>query len=427
VLTFWVHRSVAKFLIGFSNFKNGFQSRGPAFDTRFESTRDLLALVEHYAILLLMMINLVYTFIALSFVSVLISGYSENDTHTFIPFERGFVGNRSEAPAMAARTNQGYEDFMKMKTNVGHNRLQDCPGMVGPLDDGKYYCTGKLHGYCDRRSGTCFCNQGYDGSSCNICDPMHRLIGDLCYEQSFCPNGPCNCDDFRDGDDCKEFTCSKFHEYCTRCDQAGCLECFEGYGVNKNKELGQQCESCQKFDPRCHSCDETACLGCTDLLLNSIRRSGRRPHDPILPQEDLERQLSRSIPFGSHESEAFDDAEYYKLVAPHLVPLDAYAVSCDQGTNDDASFECKRVTISNKICGHEGVISFVSPEYQVREDEGHIRLTLKRSGGGAGAANVSYSIEEDITGTDGFLRDVSPTAMYTISQTIVFDNHEGEY
>lgn len=56
-----------------------------------------------------------------------------------------------------------------------------CPGMVGPVDDGMYYCLGKEHGYCDRRSGTCFCNVGYQGISCQDCSPSHYAQGGLCY------------------------------------------------------------------------------------------------------------------------------------------------------------------------------------------------------------------------------------------------------
>jgi hypothetical protein len=369
---------------------------------------------------------LLTSLLVLPVISYRIKG-SEDEAKPFVPYEKGFVGDRNKIQVQNARINQGYEDFAMIEAagGHGHNRLQDCPGMVGPLDDDKYYCTSKLNGYCDRRSGTCFCNQGYDGSSCNECDPWHHLIGGLCYEKTFDPNeSSSDCDDnSTDGGDCELVSCSKFHEHCTRCNTEGCLECIEGYGVNKRIDAVEQCESCQRFDPRCTSCSESACLSCTDLLLFSIRRSGRRPHDPILPPDELTRQLSRSIPFGSQESEVFDEAEHYDLVDSHLVPLDAYSVACHQGTNNDDSFECSRVTISHKICGHKGVISFVSPEYQVYEDDGEIRLTIQRSGGGAGVVSVSYDIQ-DIT-TDKYMKDVSSSAMYTASRRITFHNHEG--
>lgn len=48
-----------------------------------------------------------------------------------------------------------------------------CPSMVGPDEKGVYYCTSPTHGYCDRRSGTCFCNAGYMGMSCEECTESH--------------------------------------------------------------------------------------------------------------------------------------------------------------------------------------------------------------------------------------------------------------
>lgn len=53
--------------------------------------------------------------------------------------------------------------------------------MVGPVEDGMFYCLGKEHGYCDRRSGTCFCNVGYQGISCQDCSSTHYAEGGLCY------------------------------------------------------------------------------------------------------------------------------------------------------------------------------------------------------------------------------------------------------
>ena len=39
----------------------------------------------------------------------------------------------------------------------------------------------KEYGYCDRRSGTCFCNMGYEGVDCSACTPNYFLVGSLCY------------------------------------------------------------------------------------------------------------------------------------------------------------------------------------------------------------------------------------------------------
>ena len=46
---------------------------------------------------------------------------------------------------------------------------QVCPGMIGPFSDGNYYCTAREYGYCDKRSGTCFCNVGYEDIDCSSC------------------------------------------------------------------------------------------------------------------------------------------------------------------------------------------------------------------------------------------------------------------
>mmetsp|Transcript_13623 Transcript_13623/g.16691 ORF Transcript_13623/g.16691 Transcript_13623/m.16691 type:complete len:340 (+) Transcript_13623:857-1876(+) len=70
-------------------------------------------------------------------------------------------------------------------------------GMIGPIDDDTYYCLAKEYGYCDRRSGTCFCNEGYQGVSCEDCSPSQIRVGSLCYPRKLCPNscsGAGDCD-----------------------------------------------------------------------------------------------------------------------------------------------------------------------------------------------------------------------------------------
>jgi hypothetical protein len=44
----------------------------------------------------------------------------------------------------------------------------NCPGMLQG-SDGHYFCTSENSGYCDRRSGTCFCYKGYNGDDCGGC------------------------------------------------------------------------------------------------------------------------------------------------------------------------------------------------------------------------------------------------------------------
>jgi hypothetical protein len=67
----------------------------------------------------------------------------------------------------------------------------------GPFSDGSYFCGAKEYGYCDRRSGTCFCNMGYSGIDCSECSFSHFRQGDLCYPRILCPedcDGAGECD-----------------------------------------------------------------------------------------------------------------------------------------------------------------------------------------------------------------------------------------
>lgn len=61
---------------------------------------------------------------------------------------------------------------------------ENCPGMVGPINDQEYYCRGRAYGYCDRRSGLCVCNIGYTGVDCSECKPSFFKQGGLCYPKS---------------------------------------------------------------------------------------------------------------------------------------------------------------------------------------------------------------------------------------------------
>ena len=135
-------------------------------------------------------------------------------------------------------------------------------------------------------------------------------------------------------------------------------------------------------------------------------------HDPILPPDELIRQLAYSMPFGSQQSNAIDGAESYRVIRSNITPLDVSAISCHQGFNSDESFDCEPIYIYNVVCGHKGTFTLSSPEYRVREDEEFIRLSVRRSGGGVGTVSASYSIEH-ITTEGRLMADISPTAMYT--------------
>ena len=306
--------------------------------------------------------------------------------------------------------------------------------MVGPLEDNKYYCRGKEYGYCDLRSGTCYCNNGYSGLQCDECAPSHIKVGSLCYPRKFCPNdcsfngkcdfltGLCHCYDHREGLDCSIKKCTKYHEYCVSCDDTNCLGCIQGYSVNSEADLGEQCQSCARFDPRCLNCNNVQCLDCVDLLLTSIMRVGsRRPWDPELPPDELERELSITVPVGSQQLDAFDEAETYFLVEDEsIIPLNQSTLKCDQGLSLDSTYTCSESSTSHIVCGHYGVITFSSPRYEVNEHESHVRLTIKRSGGGVGKVSVSYNVQH-ITTNDS---DFSSTAQYTSKQDITFNPGE---
>ncbi|CAM9876359.1 unnamed protein product, partial [Sphacelaria rigidula] len=145
----------------------------------------------------------------------------------------------------------------------GVHPRQICPGMVGPVEDGQYYCLSKEHGYCDRRSGTCFCSVGYQGIACQECSSTHYAQGGLCYPKLLCPNdcsgagtchfsnGTCSCLGHRVGDDCSSPYCSAmFDSRCMECTFDQCTSCVSGFYVDNEGE-GFECLSCTRHDPRC--------------------------------------------------------------------------------------------------------------------------------------------------------------------------------
>ena len=169
-------------------------------------------------------------------------------------------------------------------------------------------------------------------------------------------------------------------------------------------------------DPRCSVCTINECLECFDPLLSSIRRSGKRPTDSNLPADELERELSILVPLGSLQTDAFDEAEPFQLQKGGA-DLDSVAQSCDQGWKDDKNWNCSSTFVSHKVCGHPGTFSFTSAEYEVNENKGTIRITVRRSGGGMGRVTVDYNLEHISTNDT----DVTATHIYTTTQTLEFD------
>lgn len=190
--------------------------------------------------------------------------------------------------------------------------------------------------------------------------------------------------------------------------------------MDDGNPAGYQCRTCTQFDPRCRICDKNECLECVDPLLSSIKRSGARPTDSALPQDELDRELSINVPFGSLQTNAFDEAETFNLQDTSDPDLNTLAVDCDQGYDTTTTWNCSATTISHRVCGHPGTFSFSSPEYDVLEDKDTIRITVRRSGGGAGMATVDYDIHH--LETNGTF--VTPTHVYTTTQTLSFATGE---
>ena len=162
------------------------------------------------------------------------------------------------------RINEGSADMATQELLFeGTNPRQVCPSMIGPFSDGSYYCTAKEYGYCDRRSGTCFCNTGYQGIDCSECQTSHFKIGSLCYSKKLCSNdcsnagtcnynnGTCECLPHRSGISCEKKLCTMFSELCTSCSTLQCLSCISGYYLTGDNKV---CSGCSDFDPRCGSC-----------------------------------------------------------------------------------------------------------------------------------------------------------------------------
>ncbi|KAJ0409295.1 hypothetical protein ATCC90586_007573 [Pythium insidiosum] len=322
----------------------------------------------------------------------------------FEPYVRGQVGYYGDpANPDPERVNEG-SPFSPDQPRIffQSSPKQNCPGMIGPVNEEEYYCRGREYGYCDRRSGLCVCNQGYTGLDCTDCKPSYFKKGSLCLPKKNCPKdcsragvcnhetGTCTCALNRRGDDCSQRYCS-FDAKCTSCTSTQCLSCIEGFYV----------------DPATQTCH---------LLLNSVRRSGARLVDAALPFDELTREFSFKFSYGSQDARVFDEAEAYQLVSPSTPALNTVSQSCTQGLRRDASWSCQPRAVSHKVCGHAGVFSWASPLYSIAEAATSITLTVRRSGGGLGDASVVYDIEHVSTNRG----DVSPTMFYTSSQSLQF-------
>jgi hypothetical protein len=278
----------------------------------------------------------------------------------FVPYAPGFVGRVQDPDnPRRFRVNPGNQ-FSLAQPNIFRGVLprQECPGMitvaVNATDSARastlYYCSREEAGYCDRRSGACFCYEGYQGLDCSACRPTHFRNKDsgLCEKKALCPNdcsgggecdsktGMCKCRYGRKGVDCSLHYCRLLHRWCQSCNKESCKACDPGYYVHPETKA---CVTCAVFDPRCVDCNERGCNTCADPLLSSVRRSGRRRRDPPLPWDEDSRVLSTTIPFGSQSPSSFNDAEVFFLVtdvgaaATHGVRKGAFspATACFSG------------------------------------------------------------------------------------------------
>lgn len=212
-----------------------------------------------------------------------------------LPYQKQFVGYYGDPTNyQRERINEGA--FLTSDQEIqyeGVSPRQACPGMVGPFSDGNYYCSAKEFGYCDRRSGTCFCNIGYQGIDCTECQNTHFKIGPHCYPKKLCPNdcngagvcnfnnGTCSCFPNRAGESCETLLCSKHSTLCVSCTDTACLQCSPGYYLTGDSTV---CSTCYDFDPRCAGCIKgVGCTSCADSTLTSVRRSGYRRQGILSP------------------------------------------------------------------------------------------------------------------------------------------------
>ena len=142
------------------------------------------------------------------------------------------------------------------------------------------------------------------------------------------------------------------------------------------------------------------------------------PADPKLPDEELTREFSITLPFGTKSPESFADAENYFVCTTPANPLKNNSITCDQGLNNDEFWSCRDYPESHVVCGHYGIFSFRYPNFVVNETTSNIRMYVSRSGGGYGNVTINYFIKHFTTNDS----DLIATAAYTTSQTLNFED-----
>lgn len=208
--------------------------------------------------------------------------------------------------------------------------------------------------------------------------------------------------------------CRSLSPLCESCTGGKCDQCMRGYYLTSDVRV---CSSCNDYDHRCSTCSiEFGCTECVDSLLRSIRRSGKRTIDADEPLEELTRELSINLPFGTQNPTYFTESEPYFIVTTPDKPLNAATKTCSQGLHNDSNFTCIPKLSSSTVCGHAGFFKIRYNNYTVNEHDKFLRIFVERSGGGYSSVSISYYIEH-ITTNDA---DLSASAYYTSSQTLDF-------
>ena len=202
------------------------------------------------------------------------TAFGDDGVEVFPPYARGHVGYYGD-PDLPRQfpLNQGSPlSAAQPKARYGYNpkvgARQNCPEMVGPINN-KYYCGREEYGLCDRRSGTCFCNNGYSGLDCHACTPAFFWNGTFCLAKKRCPNdcsgagvcnfftGECACEPHRLKKDCSLPLCKVHDALCLQCTLDECLRCLPGYFV-KTTQLPPFNDTRAQWCPFSNTC--TRCL-----------------------------------------------------------------------------------------------------------------------------------------------------------------------